>query len=394
MVGIRTCREKGRSLLLVALTTPLRKEFKLNYIKNVDTICILVDIESYENNAKKIINYLEEQKNNAKLSDKTNYKHTVTIGNMSFQIFGNGTKGYSYILHNDGYQINISQFRSSLHSFYPIQIRISSEFLWSIGLYNAWNNIYKWLEYNFGKIIDTKVYRIDLCLHTSDMDFISDYQTVYKGRFKKYLTNFNGLNINSICFGTRKGKGIYCRIYNKTLEIKETKSKYWFYDIWKNNNIDIENVWNLEFELKSEFLRELQLSTIEDIFYSIPNLWKYCTEQWLVKVDRINTRIERCPINKQWLEIQKVYDEFRSNEFIKREKQISMDAEILIPSIVGNITSYCARKNNINMEQAFNILYKDTKKYLRNKETDFKSEVLSKKKILQKNIDKNCTKEE
>lgn len=355
----------------------------MNYIKNIDTICILVDIQSYENNTRKLIEYLEKEKNMAKLSDKTNYKHMITIGEMNFQIFSNGTKGYSYILHNDGYQINVAQFRSKIQSFYPIQVRISSEFLWSKGIIKAWADIYNWLENNFGKIIDTKVYRIDLCLHTSDTDFVSDFEQVYKGKFKKFITNYNGLNINSICFGTRKGKNIYCRIYNKTLEIKETKSKYWFFDIWKENNLNIENVWNLEFELKSEFLRELQLSTIEEVCSSLPNLWRYCTEKWLVKVDRVNTRIERCPTNEKWLEIQKAFDEFTSTAFIERRKQISIDAEILIPNIVGNITSYSARKNDTNIDSVFNKLYKDTITFLKNKESTFDIEVSKKRKIIQ-----------
>lgn len=361
----------------------------MKYITNVDTICVLVDIQSYEENVQELIEYLEKEKNIAKLADNTNYKHIINIGNMNFQIFNNGTKGYSYILHNSDYQINIAQFRSKLKNFYPLQVRISSELLWSIGITEAWNEIYKWIEDNFGKIIDTKVYRIDLCLHTSDVDFITDYEKVYKGRFKKYLTNYNGSNINAICFGTRKGKNIYCRIYNKTLEIRETNSKSWFNEIWKNNNINVENVWNLEFELKSEFLRELRLNTIEDVCSSLSNLWRYCTEQWIVKVDKIHTRIERCPINKQWQEIQNAYNEFNATPFIKREKQISMEAEILLPNIVGSITSYSARIKNSNMDEIFSILCKSTKKYLANKNSSFEEEVNSKIDFLYDNKSKN-----
>lgn len=367
----------------------------MNYIKNIDTICMLVNIESYEISAKNTLKYLEEEKNKCKVLStvKNNYQHMVNIGDMAFQIFQNGTKGYSYILHNDGYQINISQYKSKIENFYPIQIRISSEFLWSKGIIKAWADIYKWIELNFGKIIENKVYRLDLCLHTSDVNFTQNFENIYKGKFKKRNINYNGSEVNCLYFGTRKGKNVFCRIYNKSLEVRETKSKYWFYDIWKSNGLNVENVWNLEFELKSEFLRELQLKTIEDICSNLPNLWRYCTNEWLIKVDRTKTRIERCPINAQWLELQKAYDEFNSKGFIARKKQISMNAEILIPSIVGNITSYCARKNNINIEKAFDILYKGTKKYLKNKETDFKSEVLKKKKLLETNINKEYEKE-
>lgn len=361
----------------------------MKYIKNIDTICILVDILDYEKDAERILTILDNEKNNAKSIDDMNYKHIINIGNLSFQIFNVGTKGYSYILHNDGYQINIAQYRSKIQSFYPIQVRISSEYLWSIGIIKAWSLIYDWIENNFGKIKDTKVYRIDLCLHTSDVDFITNYEKVYKGKYKKYTTTFNGLKINSICFGTRKGKNIYCRIYDKTLEIRETKSKSWFNEIWRKNGIDIENVWNLEFEIKSEFLRELKLNTIEEVCSCLPNLWRYCTEEWLVKIDRTNARVERCNINSSWIIIQKAYDEFHSKGYIPRQKQISMDAEVLLPNIVGSITSYSARINNVNMQTVFKQLYKDILKYMERKEKDFGKEVNSKIKILREERRKN-----
>lgn len=354
----------------------------MNYIKNIDTIYILVDIESYENSSSKTIQYLEEQKLALKTADKGNYSHVISVGNISFEIFSTGVKGYSYILHNLDYQINIAQFRSSLHSFYPIQVRISSEALWCTGIKKAWSNIYTWIEENFGKIINTKVCRIDLCLHTSDIDFITDFENVYKGKFKKYVTTFNGSSINSLCFGSRKGKNIYCRIYNKTLEVRETKSKVWFFDIWKENNMDIEKVWNLEFELKSEFLRELKLSTIEEVCSSLPNLWKYCTEEWLVKIDRTRSRKERCPTNNLWSEIQKVYESFSSKEFIKREKQLSLEASSLVPNIIGNITSYSARKRDYDLQHIVYELEKVMTQYLKQKETTFSEEVFKKRKVL------------
>ena len=165
---------------------------------------------------------------------------------------------------------------------------------------------------------ENKVSRVDLCMHTSDIDFITNYENLYKGRYKKdsvNVLNYTNKEINSITFGTRKGKKIYCRIYNKTLEIKETKQKSWFKEIWENNGLDINSVWNLEFELKSEFLREFKIKTVEDLENSLQDIWKYCTEKWLVKINRDNVRTERCSINEKWLDVQKAYDNFNSIKF-------------------------------------------------------------------------------
>lgn len=352
----------------------------MNYMSNIDTICLLVDIENYEENCKEILNYLEIEKEKIKSisKDKPTYKHLLSFGNLNFQLLPNGTKGYSYILQNSGFQINIAQFRSRLENFTPLQVRISSEYLWSFGLSDTWSIIYNWISEIFGNIIGEKVFRLDLCSHISDIDLTSNYQITYKGDFKKKQAFFNGNRINAIAFGSRKCKKIYCRIYNKSLEIQELRHKTWFYPIWKENSMNIDNVWNIEFELKSEFLRQYNIVTVNDVLTHLQDLWKYCTSQWLIRVNRTNKRIERCPIDKQWLEIQNNFNSFHSVGLIERKKQIEIDANVLIPNIVGNITSYSARKGNFNIDEAFFNLYKDTKFYLDKKETCFEKEVSNK----------------
>ena len=356
----------------------------MKYISNIDTICILIDIENYEENNKELLEYLLQEKEKAKLNTISNasYKHMININDMDFEILNSGKKGYAYILNNSGYQIDIAQYKSKLENFCPLQIRISSEYLWAYGLSDAWSMIYNWLVETFGNVISEKVCRLDLCTHVSDIDLITDYDISYKGKFKKRETFFNGKNINAITFGRRQSKNIYCRIYNKSLEVQEKKQKTWFYEIWKSKDMNIKNVWNIEFEIKSEFLRQFNIDTINDTLEHLQDLWLFCTNEWLQKIDRTNKRVERCNINSDWLEIQKAYSNFNSKGIIEKKIQIELDALVLVPNIVGNITSYSARKGNINIDDAFSNLYRDTKRYLSNKETSFEKEVHNKSLIL------------
>lgn len=351
----------------------------INKVSNIDTIYVLLSIQNYEISCKNILEFLEQEKEKAKLenTNNANSKHLVTINEMPFELLPNGTRGYAYILHNQGYQVKVAQYKSKIQSFMPIQIRISSEYLWSMGLEKAWEKINNWIVLTFGRIKEHKISRVDLCMHTSDIDYVTNYENSYKGKFKKdsaSVLNYTHKKINCITFGTRKGKNIYCRIYNKTLEIKETKSKSWFIEIWKKSNLDINKVWNLEFELKSEFLREFKIKTVKDLENCLKDIWEYCTKEWLVKIDRTNKRVERCPINEKWLEVQKAYKDFKSVGLIKREKQLEMEADSLIPNIIGNITSYSARKNITNMESAFQDLYCMSKRYLKISNTSFEEE--------------------
>lgn len=356
----------------------------INKVSNIDTINVLLDIENYEESAKEVLEQLRKEKEIAILRSNSNpeYKHIICINDMYFELFSVGRIGYAYILQNNDYKMYVSQFRSTQKNFAPIQLRISSECLWSDGITKAWGIIYNWVVETFGNIINDKVCRLDLCCHVDNVDFITNCSQIYKGKFKEYNFNYKNSSINQISFGSRKSNNIYCRIYNKSLEIREKKQKLWFYDIWSSNGMNIENVWNIEFELKSEFLRSANITTILDVKSRLQDLWHYCTTVWLVKVDRNNTRIERCPINSDWLELQNAYNEFCSKGLITRNKQISDDAKSLIPTIVGYISSYGAKRKRKNLDDTFSIMLVDIKSYLRFKNSTFEKIIDEKKSLL------------
>ena len=364
----RNCRDVKRAKTTISSPHNTKKDWSdyMNKIANIDTIYILVDVEEFEQ--KEILDYLREEKEKALLgaNSTTTYKHLISINDLMFQLLPNGSQGYSYILRNNGYEIKVAQRKAKLDAFYPIQVRISAEYLWAYGILDSWSLIYNWLVETFGNVVRHKVCRIDLCCHIENIDFITNYEKVYKGKFKNKEVFYSGKQANAITFGSRKNKKIYCRIYNKTLEIQQTRKKHWFKEIWKKNNLNAKNVWNVEFELKSDILREFSLIEIPDIINNLKELWKYCTNEYLVKVDRTNQRIERCSINKEWKEIQKAYDNFNSIGLIHRNKQINIDAKALIPNIIGGITSYSARTGDLDITQAFNKIYEDSQKYFKN----------------------------
>jgi len=250
----------------------------MKYISNIDTIYVLIDIEDYENNNEELLRYLLEEKEKAKIltTNSSSYKHIITINNMNFEIVNAGTKGYAYILRNNGYQISIAQYKSKLDSYSPLQIRISSEYLWAFGLKDSWAIIYNWIVETFGNIIKEKVCRLDLCTHISDVDLITNNEICYKGNFKKRETFYTGSNINAITFGRRGSNKVFCRIYNKSLEVQEKKQKTWFFEIWKKQNMNIKNVWNIEFEMKSEILRIFNINTVTDVLQHLQDLWIFC----------------------------------------------------------------------------------------------------------------------
>lgn len=351
----------------------------MNYVSNIDTLYFLLDIDNYEKNCIDVINRLKYEKEIAlyKYKNENNSLHLISINNIQFYINHTGVKGFAFILRNDDYEICIAEFRSQIKDFKPIKIRISSKLLWNIGVLNSYKQIIKWVNLTFGNIISESVYRIDLCNH-SNVDFITNYEKSYKGHYKKQNIYYSGVNINSICFGSRNNKLIYCRIYNKTLEISETNKKTWFKNIWSDNGLNISNVWNLEFEIKSEFLRSKNLINFNDVYTHLQDLWRYCTEVWLQKINPTKTRVTRCEINSDWKELQNAFNNFSSKGFIDKNSINSANAQSLIPTIAGFLTSYSANKKITNIETALLNFKCDSKKYFNLKNTSFEKVVQEK----------------
>jgi hypothetical protein len=105
-------------------------------IPNIDTVFFGVNFYEYDMYTEEIIDKFEKLKVTAKKNDEglKDQMPVYSSNNMNFEVFGNGKRGYAYILHNSEYELNIAQYSSRIESFYPVIVRIKSEALWSIGL--------------------------------------------------------------------------------------------------------------------------------------------------------------------------------------------------------------------------------------------------------------------
>lgn len=353
-------------------------------IAMIDTLYVNIDLDNYELELEELLKVFEKKKNEAKLAVTNNAssKVNIQIGCCTFEILPNGVLGHAYILHNNEYEIKFSQFRSSKKEYFPIILRIKSEYLWAVGYENAWKNFKNFFEDNIGNILTHQISRVDLCCHTDNLILTFSDDSTFKGTFFSnevitYRRKVSGMN-----FGSRNTGRIYCRIYNKTLEVTQKRQKFWFYQIWKNFGLDVENVWNVEFELKRKFLREKGINTVDDLFSSLKTLWEYCTCKWLVKTNLDRTRIERSTIDDRWKRIQCAFDLCSNKAFISTIEQKEIEANMLIPGIMGYLTSYGAKIGINNYTNVMTLFSKRGNEYLNSKNTNFNKEVINKRKTL------------
>lgn len=355
------------------------------FIPNIDTLIATIDIKDYDKSAYKLLKRLELLKDKAKSLVKECSIEIVPIrlGNMTFQVYPNGSRHHAYILHNDLYEIKLAQYRSNAGDSYPVFLKIKSACLWNMGFINAWDTALKLINDNIGEIKANKISRMDLCCHTDEINFKESDINTFSGKFRSDEIYRSDRKLSGFTFGSGANKKVFCRIYDKTLEIKQKRQKLWFFDIWKREGINTNRIWNIEFQVERKFFKEHDIETVEQAFERIRPIWEYCTKAWIVKKELTNTRMENCPVNEMWRQIQEAFSRLESEPLIEREKQLKRDAEVLIPAIMGYLTTYSARKEIKDLGDSIIAVINSGIQYLeRLKKSSFDREVDKKMALL------------
>jgi hypothetical protein len=321
-------------------------------IPMIDYLAFSVDIEEYEKAICDILPILQNAKEQAKYftANKISEKSIVELSCECFEVMANGAQGYAYILNNDEYQIKLAQFRSNKPDFLPVFIIIHSQCLWAYGPQKAYSSILSFLYSLLGKVITNKISRLDLCCHNDLISSASLSAESFKGNYKNSNIRATNRKICGFEFGSRESE-IFCRIYDKSLEIVTKRSKLWFRTIWEAMGVINDEVWNVEFEMKRLFFRSYSLTSVEDVFMSLKTIWERCTKQWLVMIYRDHTRVENCAVTNEWQLISDAFLEFEDKQLISREEQKNRDAAAMIPSVVGYVTTVSARYGCSDIEK-------------------------------------------
>lgn len=106
--------------------------------------------------------------------------------------------------------------------------------------------------------------RIDICLDFQLFDngmkpanfinrwFKAEFSKIYQGRFSAHGSDkWAERDVNSVKWG-RPTSAITTKLYNKTMEMRESKRKLYIEDAWKAAGLNLsEDVWRLEFSISS-----------------------------------------------------------------------------------------------------------------------------------------------
>jgi hypothetical protein len=234
------------------------------FIFNVDTLWFTIDIDNYDevmdSGLKQV---LMEGRESLADGDEP---HVIEIdlrgyeNNLLFEIGGGQKPVYAYQIRNEDYAFYFTKRKREDKTF-PVKVQINQFKLWDKGAIDAYiEAIYILGQLGFicGQ---AKANRIDLCCHSDQfiwkLDDLKDFKYP-ENIAKDNKPNWQRLDpetgeFETVYYGDRSR--LQLRIYNKSKEIKD-KQKFYFNQIYEQKGIDPEKVWNIEFELHRDILKE------------------------------------------------------------------------------------------------------------------------------------------
>ena len=265
-----------------------------------------------------------------------------------FNILSHGSKGYEWIIKNNEYLIKIGNWLEP-SSRPSVFIEIRSETLHKYGTNRAVEIILLLLIYVKATIITVRINRVDLYC-----DILLP-EECWSESLKEFLVSRANKrswhNEGKIFSGFSIGKGaIMARLYDKPLEIKQKSNKNWMYDIWGIEKVPAAfKVIRVEFQLRREKVKEYSINTFDDLIDLSPNLWAYCTKEWLKLQDKPGTHHTQRRTFQWWKTVQSAYHGSQdANPLVSMEAASQNNGQIL-RQLIGNVTSMVAINSKGNM---------------------------------------------
>lgn len=331
-------------------------------ICNIDTLEAGIEIKDWQIDNDFILK-LEELKQKMQQDDIEIMP--IKINNIIFNLQSYGVRFYPYVLINEDC-FNIYIARKPMNNNLPIRVSLRSMFLWEHGYWKAWEIIKDTIAALNYEYTGSKLSRVDLACHVQGLclteifqrtqDFIKIRTRAKKRCRPEYdLSQFPNIEMTSLVVGS--GDNIMLRIYDKVKEMSDkralVKEKFFKEIIWPNAGIDIKDgtVFNVEFQLRREafktfhFINGQELSSVENLFFSINDIWSYLANEWFSLVDPCSdTNRTRQIIIPEWDYIAKQKFDIEENGFtyLQRMYHKSIKQEAALRGVAAYATSYAA----------------------------------------------------
>jgi len=181
----------------------------------------------------------------------------------------------------------------------------------------------------------------------------------------KHKDRLNGFNL-----GSRKSKGIYLRMYDKWLELMQSKNadialikmkilseKYEHKYKEKLSGNMPPDIWQVEFELKRDILRRYGIDTVEDVFIKADSIHKDITLNQVRLINPIRAKKRDCPTSEIWKMISDNYSVFKDNVEPLSPEKCKVYTTTDEQRVINAIDDYLGRKAEFKEPISEEIMY-------------------------------------
>jgi len=231
-----------------------------------------------------LFTYLDQLKAKAKECNadyQGELQHPFSPHPWPFSIRSHGTKGgYAWLLSGSDFTFKIGNWQDP-GPRPSVMIEIRSEALWHLGTEEAIRIVLGIIESNRGRIVETKLSRVDLCTDVlmPEKRWSAELMDYAVTRATDHVPYYKHKRLTGIRIGK---EAISARLYDKPLEITQQSQKTWMFDIWGISEVPKgKKIIRVEFQMRRRVLKELGLNTPRDLIEKSVNAWAYCTKDWL-----------------------------------------------------------------------------------------------------------------
>lgn len=296
------------------------------------------------------------------------------LGRSEFKLLTGSFNRYPYCLQHEHGRIGIV-LNGPLPTF---RVQARAAFIHAVGAERA----IEWFDGVLSCISDhagLRLSRMDLYADWQGLSLTADDRHDFVGQLRKIEVREQGKVLQTLAYGTRSRHSIFCRIYDKTAELKaRSKPKQLWYEKWGPQFDESRPVIRVEFQYGSGFLAQFGVRSAREALHAKGDLWKYATTKGITfrRPTKDKTR-SRWPIRPEWSQIQAA--SLSSSVLgLSRMKQVQRSGSIdsIMPTMVGCLAKLAALRGVATESEAIDALRQEMAAYEAKSQKAFGQRVL------------------
>lgn len=287
------------------------------------------------------------------------------IGQYPFAVSPSGLKPWRYVMKGDDLHLRLSGSKHVPSVF----VRLLSIGFASMGHETAWDLGRTRAESCGQRIGHSGLSRIDLYADVQGFEPTAEVMAGMVTPAVKRNLWFSGARLETCQYGKNE---IVCRVYDKTEELASS-GKEWMRRVWaQTDGYDAtQPVWRIEYQLRREFLRELDppVVTVEDAFARLDDLWRTSLAWAELRVPE-GENSSRWDVHPAWLELRELAPQGVRVPRVHADSCIESFAAI-VPQTVGLLVSGGAALGMRDLDSVLSVFGREAQRYLERRGANF-----------------------